>query len=70
MPDRSKFIATLQSMPDEAFSWLILACQPPGFQGVPHVWPDGTGGFMPASRESIAAAQAAAAAYLDEAEKS
>lgn len=63
---RNRFLAALITMPDEAFAWLVLASQPQAMThgGNAQIWPDGTGGFMPASRVAIAAVQAAAADYL------
>jgi hypothetical protein len=53
-------------MPDEAFSWLVVACMPPGsimFRAA-QIWPDGVGGFSPASRTAITEARAAAAELM------
>ena len=61
-PDRSTWIppyrlkeendryTALEHMPDEAFGWLLLYLA--GDQGR-QVWPDGLGGFLPASRKAI-----------------
>ncbi len=66
--NRDKLIAELLTMPEEAFSWLVLACVPfnpqspnPGAK----IWPDGLGGFMPDSRASILRAQGLAKQILE-----
>ena len=69
MKDRRAFIAELLMMPDEAFDWLVLSCIPfdrsspnPGAK----IWPDGLGGFMKESQESILKAQTLARQYAAE----
>jgi hypothetical protein len=66
-PDRTALLDALRTMPDEAFSWLVLALQPAAMihGATAQIWPDGIGGFTAASRESIMAARTAAVAYLD-----
>ena len=51
--ERLKFLLILAAMPDEAFSWVLVAAD--------HAFPDGLGGFLPASRASIVAMQEAGA---------
>lgn len=65
--NRARLLKALATMPDEAFSWVVLAC---GQSAMTHgalaqVWPDGVGGFTAASRASIEEARAAAVAWLE-----
>jgi hypothetical protein len=67
MTDRTALLAALTTMPDEAFDYFVLAT---AAHAMTHgaraqIWPDGIGGFTGASRASITAIRAAAAAYLD-----
>jgi hypothetical protein len=64
---RLELLSALATMPDEAFSWLVVALQPAAMThgATAQLWPDGIGGFTSASRESITAVRTAAAAYLD-----
>jgi hypothetical protein len=76
MIDRTRILAALAAMPDEAWDWLILACAPSAMLntgGAPasganiQIWPDGLGGFEEASRAAIEEVRAAADVYLAEA---
>jgi len=64
---RAHLMEAIKVMPDEAFGWLALACQPSAMLHGANVqiWPDGTGGFTRASRDAITAARAAAAEYIN-----
>lgn len=68
---RTQLLHALETMPDEAFGWLVGGCLPPphgaagGFGPMPRIWPDGLGGFLETSREAIVAVQTAAQAYWD-----
>jgi hypothetical protein len=64
---RDAILDALKTMPDEAFSWLVLAMQERAMThgATAQIWPDGTGGFMAASRASITAARTAVLAYID-----
>lgn len=66
MRDRTRLLAALATMPDEAFDWLALACLPSAMLHGAHaqIWPDGVGGFVAASRAAIDEARAAAGAYV------
>jgi hypothetical protein len=57
----------LRTMPDEAFTWFVLATMPSAvFEGAKtQIWPDGAGGFMKESRESINAIREAAKRYME-----
>lgn len=59
---RTALLAALQTMPDEALSWLILRCPPRALMG--SIWPDGLGGFNPDSQKAIRDVQQAAQAWL------
>lgn len=54
-------------MPDEAFSWFVLATVPSAMmKGANNqIWPDGIGGFTKESKESINEVRAAANEYLE-----
>ncbi len=56
-PKRHDLLATLGTMPDEAFQWFVLSAH----RGM---FPDGIGGFKPDAQASIAALRAAAKAYF------
>lgn len=62
---KAEFLRVLADMPDEAFSWLMLAALPKGMThgATAQIWPDGLGGFQIASRTTIVAAAMAAAAW-------
>lgn len=66
--ERTRLLTILSAMPDEAFTWLLLAIhkRTPG-QPMPgcQIWPDGIGGFSSESRASIVAAQDEAKLLLD-----
>lgn len=68
VPDanRGALITALATMPDEAFSWFVLACPVSAMMkgGNAQIWPDGMGGFSPESRASVEAVRAAADDYL------
>ncbi len=66
MPDRTTLMETIAALPDEAFSWLLLALAPKAMlHGAnTQVWPDGLGGFQAISRTAIADVQAAVEAYV------
>lgn len=70
MPDmkRLALIKALAAMPDEAFSWFVMACPTSAMMkgGHAQIWPDGMGGFQDASRKSVEAVRKAADAYLAE----
>lgn len=59
--DRAALLEALNTMPDEAFSWVIEWAA--GDTGTPIAFPDGLGGFMDDSRTAILALQAAARDY-------
>lgn len=61
---RLKLLLVLASMPDEAFTWLVIAIAK--LPNRPNVWPDGIGGFTHESRDAISAARAAAGELLNE----
>lgn len=67
VPDvkRRDLIAALAIMPEEAFSWFVLACPTSAMLhgGHAQIWPDGAGGFSSESRASIDAVRKAADAY-------
>lgn len=67
MPDREKLLLVLKYMPDEAFDWIVLSMQPPvrPFDGRARIFPDGIGGFMRESQDSIIRMQVAAKEYLE-----
>lgn len=69
--DRTRLLAALTTMPDEAFGWFVLATTPSAqLKGAnAQIWPDGIGGFTQASKEAIAEIRAAAEAYLAEARR-
>jgi hypothetical protein len=64
---REALLAALRDMPDEAFGWFVLACPPKAMMhgATAQIWPDGIGGFTPASRKSIEAVRKAAQEYAD-----
>jgi hypothetical protein len=64
--NRLKLLLILSTMPEEAFSWLVLAMRKSAMtQGANNqVWPDGVGGFSHESRESINAAREAVEEYI------
>jgi hypothetical protein len=64
--DRTRIIAALTTMPDEAFGWFVLAAQTSAMikGGNTQIWPDGIGGFTDESRKSITEIRAAAEEYL------
>ena len=68
VPDatRGQIIEALTTMPDEAFGWFVLACQPSAMThgANAQIWPDGIGGFTSQSRKAITAIREAAAAYI------
>jgi hypothetical protein len=70
VPDatRGALITALATMPDEAFSWLVLAMQSSAMThgATAQIWPDGMGGFQSASRESVAAARTAATEWINQ----
>lgn len=53
--NRRGLLKVLGEMPDEAFGWIVAAFE--------NIFPDGTGGFQPESKQSIAALRAATTAY-------
>lgn len=57
---RADLIQALIAMPDEAFGWFVVWASGQMMQ-----FPDGLGGFAPASREAITSLRAAAKHYLD-----
>lgn len=63
---RKEIIKILETMPDEAFSWFVLATAPSAMmKGANNqIWPDGIGGFTQESRDSINAIRKAADDYL------
>jgi hypothetical protein len=63
---RLKLLLILSIMPEEAFSWLVLAMRKSAMtQGANNqIWPDGIGGFTHESRESINQAREAAEEYI------
>jgi hypothetical protein len=63
---RTRLVRAIETMPDEAFAWLVLACAPHAMMhgAGAQIWPDGIGGFTAASRAAIEEARAAAAAWL------
>lgn len=67
MPDRDKIMIILKYMPDEAFDWIVLSLQPKSrpFDGRMRIFPDGIGGFMRESQDSIQRIQIAAKEYFD-----
>jgi hypothetical protein len=67
MKNRTALLAALTTMPDEAFEYFVLATAASAMThgALAQIWPDGIGGFTGASRASITAIRAAAAAYLD-----
>lgn len=68
---RSRLLKALETMPDEAFAWFVLATAPSAMlHGANNqIWPDGIGGFMHASQVAIAEVRAAADAYIKEQQK-
>ena len=64
---RERMLAALEAMPDEAFIYLALAMVRGAMTkgALTQVWPDGTGGFSQGSKASIAEAETAANAYLE-----
>lgn len=68
MRDRSRILKALETMPDEAFGWLVLAMRPHAMTGetpaLAQVWPDGDGGFTHDSRNAIQETREAVAEYL------
>jgi len=68
LPDRTRLLEALRTMPDEAFEWFVLATTPSAMlKGAnAQIWPDGIGGFQQASKEAITEVRAAAEAYLAE----
>jgi len=65
---RRPLLIELINMPEEAFAYLVLACQQSAMlKGAnTQIWPDGVGGFTRESRKSIEAVRAAADVYLKE----
>jgi hypothetical protein len=63
---RLKLLLILAVMPEEAFSWLILAMRKSAMtQGANmQIWPDGIGGFTHESRESINEIREAVEEYI------
>ena len=59
-PNRQGLLTVLTVMPDEAFGWFVVWASGGMMQ-----YPDGLGGFMPASRDSILALRKAAREYLE-----
>jgi hypothetical protein len=62
---RQQLLIALTAMPEEAFSYLVLACVPESVAPSAKIWPDGIGGFSGASKAAITAARTAAEAYLE-----
>lgn len=60
---RMQLLLALAFMPEEAFGWFVAWAS-----GASMPFPDGLGGFQPASRESIQALRDAARAYMAQAE--
>lgn len=64
---KTAMLRALEAMPDEAFSWLVLACrQRAQVEGAnTQVWPDGIGGFTGASRAAITQVREAAEIWIE-----
>lgn len=64
--DRTKLLKALETMPDEAFDWFVLATRQRAmmFGGNTQIWPDGIGGFRKESQKSITEIRDAAEEYL------
>jgi hypothetical protein len=71
MPSRTRILKALEVMPDEAFGWFVLATTPSAMlKGANNqIWPDGVGGFMQASKDSINEIRAAAEEYVNDIRK-
>ncbi len=65
--NRTRILAALSTMPDEAFGYLLLACAPSAMLHGAHaqIWPDGIGGFTQESRASIEETRAASKELID-----
>jgi hypothetical protein len=57
---RRDLVTVIEQMPDEAFGYFVAWAS-----GEMTQYPDGLGGFMPDSRNSILALRAAAKTFLD-----
>lgn len=56
MPDRTPLLEIIETMPEEAFGYVLYGA----LRGIP----DGLGGFRPESRDALVAFQQAADAYM------
>lgn len=68
-PNREPLLQILRTMPWEAFGWFVAwATVQTAANQLPHQFrfPDGLGGFKPASREAIEALRAEAQLYIDQ----
>ena len=63
---RNNLAMALDALPDEAFSYVAVKLAPGfGFSGTANgPWPDGLGGFSPASQQAIPAVLDAALRYV------
>ncbi len=67
VPDRTRILKALAEMPNEAFSWFVLAAAPSAMRhgANSQIWPDGIGGFSQESQKAIADVRAAADDYMN-----
>jgi hypothetical protein len=67
--NRMRLLLALALMPDEAFSWFVLAAVPSAMLhgATAQIWPDGIGGFSDESKQAITEVRDAANAYLADA---
>lgn len=65
---RQRLLDAIGTLPDEALSWLALACAPKAMLHGAHaqIWPDGIGGFTRESRAAIDRVREAAASCFDQ----
>lgn len=67
-PSREPMLELLRTMPEEAYSWFVIATAPSAMlKGANNqIWPDGIGGFLEQSRVAIEAVRAEADRYIAE----
>lgn len=62
---RKPLLQALETMSDEAFGWFVVWAAAGATSPLAYKYPDGLGGFMPESRDSIHRLQEAATAYAE-----
>lgn len=66
MINRMRIMLALALMPDEAFSWFVMACRSSAMThgANAQIWPDGIGGFSDDSKKSINEIRSATEEYI------